>query len=104
MKNDMTTIKLDRVRMLRFGHKALKTLSALTGKDITEMDFEKFSFDDLEIILYCGLLSDAKVNGEHLKLEDMEDLLDEADSYQVVMKAVGDAMSKAFGSQGDEKN
>jgi hypothetical protein len=105
MKNDLTMIKLDRPRFVRFGHKALKTLSALTGKSLQELDFENFDLDDVEKILYCGLLSDAKANGEVLKLEDMEDLLDQAESYQEIINAMGEAISKAFGNNSDkEKN
>jgi hypothetical protein len=35
---------------------------------------------------------------EVLKLEDMEDLLDEADSYQVIIDALSEAISKSFGN------
>jgi hypothetical protein len=104
VKNDLTLIKLDRPRFVRFGHKALKTLSALTGKSLQELDFENFDLDDVEKILYCGLLSDAKANGEVLKLEDMEDLLDQAESYQEIINTMGEAISKAFGNSEKEKN
>jgi hypothetical protein len=103
-KSTLTVIKLDRNRFVKFGHLALKKLSALTGKGLDELDFENFSFDDIETILFCGLLSDAKANNEVLKLEDMEDLLDQADSYQDIIKAMGDAMNKAFSNGEKEKN
>jgi hypothetical protein len=47
-KSDLVVIKLDRPRYLRFGHKALKTLTALTNMDITNMDMTNFSLEDLE--------------------------------------------------------
>jgi hypothetical protein len=47
-KSDLVFIKLDRNRYLRFGHKALKTLTALTNMDITNMDMSNFSLEDLE--------------------------------------------------------
>jgi hypothetical protein len=45
--------------------------------DISNMDMSDFKFEDIEKVFYCGLLSDAKENNETLKLEDMEDLLDQ---------------------------
>lgn len=102
-KNDVVYINLDRPRYLRFGHKALKKLGALTGKGLESLGDGNFDLEELEKILYCGLLSDAKENGEALKLEDMEDLLDEADSYEDLLEKMNLALEKAFGS-GDEKN
>lgn len=102
-KNDVVVINLDRPRFLRFGHKALKNLGALTGKGLADLGENDFDLEELEKILYCGLLSDAKENGEVLKLEDMEDLLDQAESYNDLLEAMNLALSNAFGS-GDEKN
>jgi hypothetical protein len=75
-KSDLVVINLDRPRFLRFGHKALKTLTSMSDIDISNMDMSDFKFEDIEKVFYCGLLSDAKENNETLKLEDMEDLLD----------------------------
>jgi hypothetical protein len=103
-KNDVLVINLDRPRFLRYGHKALKKLGALTGKGLAELgENDDFDLEELEKILYCGLLSDAKENGETLNLEDMEDLLDKADSYNSLLDAMNLALTNAFG-QGDEKN
>jgi hypothetical protein len=105
-KNDLVFINLDRKRYLRFGHKALKTLTALTDMDITNMDMSNFSLEDLEKVLYSGLLSDARENGEILKLEEMEDLLDLADSFKEIMEKLQEAFEKSFGEapKGEEKN
>ena len=73
----MVIINLDRPRFLRFGHKALKQLGTLTGKKLEEMDENDFDLADLEKVMWCGLQADAKEHGEVLKLEDMEDLLDQ---------------------------
>ena len=45
------------------------------------MDENEFDLADLEKIMWCGLQQDARENGERLKLEDMEDLLDSAESF-----------------------
>jgi hypothetical protein len=102
-QSDLVYINLDRPRNLRFGHKALKKLTALTGMDVTKMDISKFEFEDLEKIFYCGLLTDARENNETLKLEDMEDLLDQADSYQELMDKMLEAFENSFGSA-EQKN
>lgn len=104
MNNDVVTIKLDRVRVLKYGHKALKTMIALTGKSLTDFNMNEFDLNELEKIIYCGLLSDAKANNEVLKLEDMEDLLDEAESFQYVVDKMSEAFEKAFGTGEEGKN
>lgn len=95
-------IELDRPREVRFGHKALKKLMALTGKSLNNITEEEFSMEELERVMYCGLLSDAKEHGETLELEQMEDLLDHAKSFNEVMEAMEKALENAF--QSTEKN
>jgi predicted solute-binding protein len=102
-KNDVVVINLDRPRFLRYGHRALKKLGALTGKGLADLGENDFDLEEMEKIIYCGLLSDAKENGETLKLEDMEDLLDQAESYNELLEAMNLALTNAFGP-GDEKN
>lgn len=104
-KNDVIIINLDRPRVLWFGHRALKTLAALTGKDIdAAMQMDKLDLEELEKIMYCGLLSDAKAHNETLKLEDMEDLLDKAPFHEIIEK-LQKAFNASFGNFGDaEKN
>jgi hypothetical protein len=104
-KNDIVIIELDRPRVLRFGHKALKKLSALTGKSLEEFEMDGNNLEELEKVMYCGLLSDAKENNETLKLEDMEDILDHSKSFQYTMEKLQEALENAFGSiPVDEKN
>lgn len=97
-KNDIVIINLDKPRMLWFGHKALKTLTALTGKKLTEFEevFQDMDFELLEKVLYCGLLTDAQAHQETLKLEDMENLLDKA-PFKVVTEKMQEAFRAAFG-------
>lgn len=103
--NDLIMINLDRPRMLRYGHKALKKLTSMTGKSLDNFDLDAFNFEDIEKIIYCGLLTDAKENNETLKLEDMEDLLDLAPSYGDVLEKMETAIEAAFSRlANDEKN
>jgi hypothetical protein len=104
MNNDVVIINLDRPRELRYGHKALKTLVALTGKTLEEIELA--GFDDLELVeklVYCGLLSDARQNGETLELAHMEDLLDAAPTYAHVVQSVQAAFRAAFGAPPEGK-
>src|SRR5690554_5598646 len=101
MNNDVVIIDLDRPRELRYGHKALKTLIALTGKDLEQLEAGNFDLEEIEKILYCGLLSDARDNGETLALEQMEDLLEQATSFKHIMDKMTEAFSKAFGEESE---
>ncbi|MCJ8008120.1 hypothetical protein ACFFF5_17795 [Lederbergia wuyishanensis] len=102
-KNDLVIINLDRPRVLRFGHKALKTLTALTGMTFDDIDLENFDLETIEKVFYCGLLSDAKENNETLKLEDMEDLLDKANNYGELLEKMTLAFNAAFGQMAEEQ-
>jgi hypothetical protein len=103
-KNPMVVIHLDRPRFVRFGHKALKKLSILTGRKLEQMDEDDFDLADLEKIMWCGLMADAKEHGEELKLEQMEDLLDSAESFSDIMEAMNQALGQAFNRTEKEKN
>jgi len=99
--NDVVIINLDRPRELRFGHKALKRLSASTGKSLDEMeDDNTFDLEQLEEIFFYGLQRDARENGETLLMEEMEDILDCAESYEYLVSKMTEAMNKAMGSLG----
>jgi hypothetical protein len=104
-KNPTVFIHLDRPREVRFGHKALKRLSKLTGKKLTEsINQNDFDLEELESILYCGLLSDAKEHNETLELADMEDLLDLAPSMTSLLEAMNQALDNAFMETEQQKN
>lgn len=100
-KNDVVMINLDRPRELRYGHKALKKLVSLTGVDIENLEIDTLDLGEIEKYIYCGLLSDARENGETLKLEDMEDLLDQAPSYAEIIEKMQKAFSVSFGKLAD---
>jgi hypothetical protein len=61
------------------------------------MDMEKLDMGELEKIMYCGLLSDAVAHNEVLKLEDMEDLLDQAPSFSHIVEKMQEAFGSSFG-------
>jgi hypothetical protein len=100
-RNDVVILNLDRPREVRFGHKALKTLCAMTGVTMDKIGgvLNMATMEDVETLMYCGLLSDAKKNNEIIKLEEMEDLLD-----MVPFEDVMETLTKAFASSlGDDE-
>jgi hypothetical protein len=104
-KNLVVMINLDRPRQLRFGHSALKRLSAIMGSTMNEtMSKETFNLDEVEKIMWCGLLYDARENGEDLKFEDMERILDYADNYAELLNAMNKALDNAFAETEQQKN
>lgn len=102
--NPTVIINLDRPRVVRFGHKALKLLGAMTNKPLEEVNADRFDLEELEKIMFCGLLHDSKEHGETLKLEDMEDLLDMAESQMDIIIAMNLALEKAFEQTKKQKN
>lgn len=101
-KNDVVLINLDRQRELRYGHKALKLLLADTGMNIDEIDTSNLDLGEIEKFIYYGLLSDARAHGEELKLEQMEDLLDQAPSFAHILEKLTEAFNVSFGSFGEQ--
>ncbi|QKE72654.1 hypothetical protein HPK19_07470 [Arthrobacter citreus] len=97
-------INLDKPRILKFGHKALKQLKAMTGKTLVQIDESIMNLDpeEIEIYMYCGLLVDAKSNNEELTLEKVEDILEEAANYKVIIEKISEAIARAFGADGEE--
>jgi hypothetical protein len=96
-KNDVVFIELGgRLRELRFGHKALKSYQAISGKSLESIGDGGFKLEDIEQLIYCGLLADGHKNGDPLKLEDMEDLLD-AMPLQETIDKMTEALNASFG-------
>lgn len=102
--NPIVFINLDRPRQLRYGHLALKKMSSLTGKTMFDITSDDFSLDELEVVLYCGLINDAEEHGETLELEHMERLLDKAPNYIHIVEAMNQAMEQAFKQTKKQKN
>lgn len=93
--NTTVTIKLDRIRELRFSHKAIKRWSAHTGKRFSDLDSSALDPEEIEELMYFMLEQDAAGHGEDLKLSDMEDLLDMV-PLGTVYEKLSEAMEAAF--------
>lgn len=106
MKENNTTvmIELDRVRELRFSHKAMKHWAAFTGKTLGEIEAATQSPEELEKVVFFMLEQDAVDHGEVLRMEQMEDLLDSV-SLGMLYEKVGEAITAAFPqAETSEKN
>lgn len=99
--NDFVVFNLDRPRVLRLGHKALKMYQAMSGRKVDEFMSNGLDFEEMEQLAFCGLLKDAQNNGETLTLEKVEDLLDEYSDMQTTMEILSDALSKSFEKKGN---
>lgn len=100
--NDVIILNLDRPRELRFGHKALKTYQAISGVGLDEIGKGGFDLDNIEKLIYCGLLSDGRKNGDTLNLDQMEDLLDEVPLQDLIDKMT-EALNASFGTDPNMK-
>ncbi|MGO4185211.1 hypothetical protein AB4Z17_28995 [Paenibacillus sp. TAF43_2] len=101
-KNDVVIIKLDRPREMRFGHKALKKMQAMTGLTMEQVVDGDIGYEQFEAIIYCGVLEDSKDDPEPLTIEKMEDLLDSV-SPKYYMKKITEAIIVSF-TENEEGN
>lgn len=85
-----------RQRELRFGHKAQKTFERLSGKPMQQLDTDTLGGKELEMLIYCFMISDAVKHSENLKLEDMEDILDEVTPYSDILRVMGEVIEATF--------
>jgi len=95
--NDVVMVILDKPRQLWCGHRALKKITSMLGKGLSEIDESTFNPADLEVILFSLLQRDFAENFESFQLSDMEELLDQAPRYGEVITAVSAAFAAAFG-------
>lgn len=102
-KTDTVVINLDRPRELRLGYKAMKRWMSASGKSIAEMDTSKMDMADIELLLFYLMQSDADAHNETLKIEDIEDLLDQAKSIGEIYDKIGESLDAAF-PENKEKN
>ena len=101
--NDVVIIELDRPRQLWFGYAAVKKIHAMLGQNKDLDNLGDLDPEDIEKIMYCLLMKDAKAHGEILKLSDMEELLDYIQFGDLVRK-LEEAIEKGTVSTDLEEN
>lgn len=96
MNNDMTIIKLDKERILRFTNKSMKLIEKIIGCSITKLfsRMDNLTIDEMVIIIYAGL----KWDDELLTLEKVDELLEEHSNFAGMMKSISDALAVSMGS------
>lgn len=93
MGRPFVIVQLDKPRKLRFGVNALITVEEMTGKSITEFNFNSISMKDIRTIIYAGLVHEDK----DLTPEIVGNLIDEYSSVTEISEALGKAMDNTYG-------
>jgi len=99
MGRPFVILQLDKPRRLRFGINALIVVEELTGKSITEFNFNSMSMKDIRAIIYAGLAGE----DDTLNPKIVADLIDEYSSISEVSEALGKAMDNTFGKEVEGK-
>lgn len=89
-----TTIVLDKSRNMRLGMKAISLVEKKLKKPMTKLDMDNLTMEDMATIIWAGLFHEDK----SLTVDKVMDLIDEHSNIRVVMQAVGEAISQAFGN------
>lgn len=89
-------LEADRPRVLKANHRALKMIVKMTGKGLDEIDGVGGDFEVIEKIAFALMLRDAQRNGETLTMEMVEDILDEVETEQEIIDAIGECFEAAF--------
>lgn len=84
--------KLDKVRNLRYGMRALSLFEETTGKEMASMDFNRVSIQDLGVLIWVGLYHEDK----ELTPESVMDLIDDYSTIEEAAEFMGKAMDEAF--------
>lgn len=90
-------IKLDKMRNLRFGMKAIILLEKHLKRPIASIDLDKLSVSDMAAFVWAGLHHEDK----SLTIDKVVDLIDDYSDITTVFSVVGEAVSQAFGGGGD---
>lgn len=93
-----TPVKLDKMRNVVIGFKALQEFKKITGQSLEKIDFESEEVDMFEIIpimFYVGL----KHEDKELTLEKTIELLDEHLGISEAVKLIPTIMKDAFGKE-----
>lgn len=98
--NDVVILQLDRPRILRFGHLALKRFSAMTGCSLSEIQDVVGHYDKMTLLIWCALNTD----DPNLSMEQLDRELDKLPKVMPIFDQVAAALEAAFDDgHGDEE-
>lgn len=89
-----TPIKLDKIRNLRYGMKAISLIEKRMKKSVSQIDMEALSMEDAATFLWAGLAHEDK----DLTVDKVMDLVDEHSTIPEALAAMGEAFTAAFGA------
>lgn len=84
--------KLDKVRNLRYGMRAMSLFEETTGKEMISLDFNRVSIRDLGVLIWAGLYHE----DQDLTPESVMDLIDEYSDIDEAAELMGKAVDEAF--------
>lgn len=100
-QTSLVILNADRPRILKAGLGEMAKLEAMTGTNMINMDDCLQTFTGIRKAAYCFMLKDAKAHGEKLTIDkevlepgeiDIDDVLDEAGTFDVLVDKLRDAM------------
>jgi hypothetical protein len=96
-----TPIQLDKARNLRYGMKAIHLIEKHLKSNISKIDLENLTMEQLAVILWAGLQHEDSA----LSPERVMDLVDDHGGVNYAVEIMGQAFAESFGG-GDstEKN
>lgn len=94
------SIMLDKERNLRYGFKAIIYIEDKLKTPISKLDMNSLTFEQLAVMLTAGL----KHEDKELTVDSMIDILDDINDITEAIKAMGEALSCAFGKNAQTPN
>lgn len=91
-------IKLDKVRNLRYGMKAISLIEKKLKKPISKIDMENLTMEDAAVMIWAGLQHEDK----ELTPDKVMDLIDDYSDITTALQAMSNAFESAFGKAEDQ--
>lgn len=97
-KQGFVKVKLDKLRKLKYGFNAFVEMEEALGKPVTDLGKDSVSFKDIRVMLWAGLLHD----DPDISLEEVGDLVDDADSLSDVAEKITEGIALALGTEEED--
>lgn len=94
-----TPIKLDKVRNFRYGMKAIHLIEKKLKKNISKVNFDDLSMEEIAIFMWAGLEHEDK----NLTPDKVMDLVDEHSNFPAVSEVMFQAFRESFGIEETEE-
>ena len=88
-----TQIKLDKMRNLRYGMKAISLVEKKFKKPINKIDMDSLTMEEAAVLIWAGLTHEDK----NITPDKVMDLVDDYSNVPEVMRLMTEAMNESFG-------